>query len=427
MCKGEIMKKLPTKIMAALAIILLFAYTGYNLYLNAVNNIYTQYAVMITDRTTADADCFVIRDEVKNSASNNKALIENNGEGVYIPYVKDGSRVAAGDTIALFFKSATDAKIYMQKQELEKELEYYEQLQNQALLSYLDIDRLDITINSELDEIISKVENNDFTDISENFETLKYNISSRQIATGEDLDFSQQIKDLKKEIEELSGAGINYSKISAKFPGCFISTVDGYESTADYDDSEKYTVSEIEKLNSKEPKKVGANVIGKIVGEYNWYAVCNLPSSAIENLYVGKNVKVSFDNTDVSDITMKVKSISEAEDSKVAIVLESNLMNENIAALRKEKISIVLDSYEGLKIPKEALVEVKTEEDGKQVKKIGVYVLYGQLVRFRQVDALLYEDEYIVAENGSSSNGEVTLNDMIITKGRDLYDGKIIT
>lgn len=420
------MKRLPTKIMSALAIVLLFAYTGYNLYLNSVNNIYTQYAIMINDYTTAEADCIVIRDEVEGNTSNNKALIKNNGDGVYIPYVKDGSRVATGDTIALFFKSANDAKIYMQKQELEKELEYYEQLQNQALLSYLDIDRLDATINSELDEIISKVENNDFTDISENFETLKYNISSRQIATGEELDFSQQIKELKKEIKSLSGAGINYTKISAKFPGCFISNVDGYESVADYAELDSISVAEAEKLITKEPKKVSENIIGKIVGEYNWYAVCNIPSTAIENLYVGKTVKVSFDNTDVSDISMKVKSISEVTDSKVAVILQSNLMNENIATLRNEKISVVLDSYEGLKIPNEALVEVETEEDGKKIKKIGVYVLYGQLVRFREVNALLYEDEYVIAENGSETSGTVTLNDMIITKGRDLYDGKII-
>lgn len=421
------MKRLPTKIMSALAIVLLFAYIGYNLYLNSVNNIYTQYAVMITENTTADADCIVIRDEVRGSNSDNKALIRNNKEGVYIPYVKDGSRVAAGDTIALFFKSANDAKIYMQKQELEKELEYYEQLQNQALLSYLDIDRLDATINNELDELIFKIESNDFTEISENFETLKYNISSRQIATGEKLDFSKQIKQLKKEIKNLSGSGINFSKITADFPGCFISSIDGYEGVTDYGKLEGISVAEAEKLVNSEPKKVGSSVIGKIVGEYNWYAVCSIPSTSIENLYVGKTVKASFENTDVSDIPMKVKSISEVSDSKVGVILQSNLMNEDIAALRKEKISIVLDSFEGLKVPNEALVETEKEEDGKTVKKIGVYVLNGQLVRFREVDALLYEDEYVVARNGSSASGEITLNDMIITKGRDLYDGKIIT
>lgn len=421
------MKKLPTKIMSALAVVLLFAYLGYNLYLNSVNNIYTQYAVIVNGNSTADSDCIVVRDEVRGSTSDNKALIRNNKEGVYIPYVKDGSRVAAGDTIALFFKSANDAKIYMQKQELEEELKYYEQLQNQALLSYLDIDRLDATINSELDELISKIENNDFTDISENFETLKYNISSRQIATGENLDFSNQIKELEKEIRKLSGSGINYTKITAKFPGCFISNIDGYEGVTDYNKLSGMSVAEADSLIGSQPKKVGDSIIGKIVGEYNWYAICNIPSTAIENLYVGKTVKVSFENTDVSLIPMTVKSISEVSDSKVAVVLQSNLMNEDIAALRKEKISIVLESFEGLKIPNEALVEVEKEVDGKTVKKIGVYVLYGQLVRFREVNALLYEDEYIIAENGSSSSGLVTLNDMIITKGRDLYDGKIIT
>ena len=195
----------------------------------------------------------------------------------------------------------------------------------------------------------------------------------------------------------------------------------------DYNKLSGMSVAEADSLIGSQPKKVGDSIIGKIVGEYNWYAICNIPSTAIENLYVGKTVKVSFENTDVSLIPMTVKSISEVSDSKVAVVLQSNLMNEDIAALRKEKISIVLESFEGLKIPNEALVEVEKEVDGKTVKKIGVYVLYGQLVRFREVNALLYEDEYIIAENGSSSSGLVTLNDMIITKGRDLYDGKIIT
>ena len=60
--------------MSALAVVLIFAYIGYNLYLNSVNNIYTQYAVMIREDTTADVDCIVVRDEVKGSSSNNKAL-----------------------------------------------------------------------------------------------------------------------------------------------------------------------------------------------------------------------------------------------------------------------------------------------------------------------------------------------------------------
>lgn len=421
------MKKLSMKIIEILAVFLLLAYVGYNLYLNAVNKIYTQYAVLTDENVTVEADCFVVRDEVQGSSSDNKALVKNSGEGVYIPYVTDGSRVAAGDTIALFFKSSTDAKVYMHKKELEEELEYYQQLQNQSLLSYLDIDKLDETINNELDEIMWKIENNDFSDISENYETMKYNISSRQIATGEELDFSKQIKSLKKEIKALSGSGINYKKITAKYPGCFISNVDGYEEITDYSKAEKFSVADAKKLISAEPKKVGKGIIGKIVGEYNWYAVCVLPSTSIENLYVGKNVKVSFKNTDVTDITMKVTSISENDESSVAVVLKASLMNEDIASLRNEEISIVLESHEGLKVPKEALVEKEVEVDGKKVKKLGVYILYGQLVRFREINPIVYEDDYIVAENGLSSQGEITLNDMIITKGRDLYDGKIIS
>ena len=100
---------------------------------------------------------------------------------------------------------------------------------------------------------------------------------------------------------------------------------------------------------------------------------------------------------------MKVKSISEVSDSKVGVILQSNLMNEDIAALRKEKISIVLDSFEGLKVPNEALVETEKEEDGKTVKTIGVYVLNGQLVEGEEQRAEIFLSD-LEADPGEKHN-----------------------
>ena len=171
------MKITLSKVLSALLILIVAIYAVYNVYLKVSGNINTEYAVISDAYETIETDCFIIRDEVKKDGKNNLALIRNSGEGVYIPYVEDGSRVAAGDTIALFFSSEKDAIAYQEKQALEETLNYYYKLQNQSVMNFFDIDKLEETINEEIISFVANIENNDFSDISEVLSALRYNIS----------------------------------------------------------------------------------------------------------------------------------------------------------------------------------------------------------------------------------------------------------
>ncbi len=418
------------RIIYAVLIVLLIGYVAMNVYIRQSDKVSTVYANIASEYKTAEADCFVVRDEFRGTKTND-ALVRNSGEGVYVPYINDGARVASGDTIALFFLSQAEAKAYSEKQELEEKLKSYEQLRDQSLLSYLDIDRLDLTIKDEFIDVMTDIESNNFSDIEDKLDSLKYNISSRQIATGEKVDFDDQIKSIKKQIKKLSGSGINYKKIKAKYPGSFISNVDGYENAISYSSVEGMSVDDIDKLLNSDPTKVKSNVIGKIVGEYNWYAVCNLPYSSLESIKVGSKVKVSFEDTNVNNIDMVVVSITTKGSETAGVVLKSSLMNSDIANLRKEKIIIKLHEYEGLKIPKTAIrneIRTVTDDDGKEQQKevMGVYILYGQVVRFRTVEVLYSDSDFVIAKNDTENKESISLYDMIITKGRELYDGKIV-
>ncbi|MGN1348850.1 MAG: HlyD family efflux transporter periplasmic adaptor subunit [Acutalibacteraceae bacterium] len=407
------------------------AYAAYNIYLRSISDIDTQYAVIAEAYSTVDTECFVIRDENHGKGNKNTAIIKNSGKGVYIPYVEDGSRVASGDIIALFFSSEKSAKAYREKQILSRTLDYYKKLQNQTTLSTLDIDKLEKTINDNLISYISACENNNYSSVSEILDTLKYDISSKKIATGEKLDFSVEISSLESQISELSKSSDNYTAIRAKFPGCYISTVDGFESSADYTDVSSLTVNEVNSLIESEPSKVSSSAIGKIIDEYNWYAVCNIPKDSLEKLYIGKKVLVTFENTNVSLTDMEVYSISPVTDGYSSVVLVSNMMSPDIALLRKEKIKIVIDEFEGLKVPREAIRNAETSDtadasDISQSQNLGVYILYGQVVRFRKIDVIYFGDDYAIVSRNTESSDSLKLYDMIITKGRNLYDGKII-
>lgn len=407
------------------------AYAAYNFYLRSISDIDTQYAVLAETYSTVDTDCFVIRDENHGEGSKNTAIIKNSGKGVYIPYVEDGSRVASGDIIALFFSSEKSAKAYKEKQILSRTLDYYKKLQNQTTLSTLDIDKLEKTINDNLISFISACENNNYSAVSDILDTLKYDISSKKIATGEKLDFSAEISSLESQISELSKSSDNYTAIRAQFPGCYISTVDGYESAADYSKVSSLTVNEVNSLIESEPSKVSSSAIGKIIDEYNWYAVCNIPKDSLEKLYIGKKVLVTFENTNVSLTDMEVYSISPVTDGYASVVLVSNMMSPDIALLRKEKIKIVIDEFEGLKVPREAIRNAETSDtanasDISQSQNLGVYIRYGQVVRFRKIDVIYFGDDYAIVSRNTESSDSLKLYDMIITKGRNLYDGKII-
>lgn len=412
-----------------LVVLFFCSYAAYNIHLRSVGNIDTQYAVIADAYNTVESDCFVIRDENHRSGNSNSSIIKNSGEGVYIPYVADGSRVAAGDTIALFFDSEESAKAYKEKQALNAALAYYTKLQNQSLLSTLDVDKLEKTINDNITKLAVLCENNDFTSVEELMSTLQYDISSKKIATGEKIDFSTQIETLRSQISAVSSSSEKYKAIKASFPGYYISTVDGYEASASYDDVMSVSCDDIEKFMNISPETVDSSALGKIIDEYNWYAVCKVPKSSLEKININNKVTVSFDNTNVSSLEMKVLSVSTVNNGYAAVVLVSNEMNSDIAVLRKEKIRIIIDKYEGLKVPREAIrnAEDPDSENVTQGSELGVYIKYGQLVRFRKINVIYFGNDYAIVERNTEKTDALKLYDMIITKGRNLYDGKIIS
>ena len=418
-------------IIAVLVFLIAGLYICYNIYLGSVSNIDTTYAVMSQADNSVKTDCFIVRDEYHSSGKSNSAIITNSGNGIYIPYVSDGSRVAAGDIIALFFSSEENAKAYREKKFLEETLDYYNKLQSQSVLTTLDVDKLEKSINENIVLLTSSIEDNNFGSAAYTLSTLKYDISAKKIATGEKIDFSEQIKTLNSQIKSLSSRAGSYSAIRADFPGCFISSVDGYETCADYSRAQHLNVSEIDSLLSTEPNEVSPNTIGKLIDEYNWYAVCKVPKSSLEKINIGNKVVADFENTNVSKLQMTVASVSPVSDGYASVVLVSNEMNSDIAHLRKEKIHIIVDSFEGIKVPREAIRssthpdEAITDETGSS-GNLCVYILYGQVIRQRNIRVLYFGQDYAIVEKETDNSDALKLYDRIITKGRNLYDGKII-
>ena len=82
-------------------------------------------------------------------------------------------------------------------------------------------------------------------------------------------------------------------------------------------------------------------------------------------------------------------------------------------------IQIVREYYTGCRIPISALRVVNGQA--------GVYVLRGSKIVFKKVEPLYEYDGYIISADKSADDASyIAKNDFIVTKGKDLYDGKII-
>ena len=92
-------------------------------------------------------------------------------------------------------------------------------------------------------------------------------------------------------------------------------------------------------------------------------------------------------------------------------------MNSELATMRSGPMTVVKAEYSGLKVQRSALRVV----DGKR----GVYVLSGMQISFVPVEVLYYSDSYIICKK--DNEGGLKLYDRVVVKGKNLYDGKIVS
>ena len=145
----------------------------------------------------------------------------------------------------------------------------------------------------------------------------------------------------------------------------------------------------------------------------------------------GKKYTLAFPDSGDEEIDMSLyKVVSETDSATAVAVFRVNVLPSDFGYKRFHCAEIVLNSLEGISVPKKALRVV----DGVE----GVYILVGDVIRFRAVERIAEKDNYYVAKLKTnkelfeeSVNDEVlvkslSLYDNIIVSGKDLFDGKIV-
>ena len=117
-------------------------------------------------------------------------------------------------------------------------------------------------------------------------------------------------------------------------------------------------------------------------------------------------------------VTVKKINISEST-SKAVVIFACNEMNSELASMRSGPMSVVKNEYSGLKVSRKALRVVDTVK--------GVYVVNGMQLKFVPIEIIYSTDDFLICDKQSDKENYLKLYDKVVVKGKNVYDGKIIS
>ena len=396
----------------------------------------TEAATLMTVSDSIPTTGYFIRDE---------SLITYNGDGVISYTLDDGDKISVGEPVASVYKNSEEANDKRMIEKLEQQIADLQQLEDTDETVMQAPDVIDKNISANLSKARISTSEKNFTDADKNVNTALYGINQRQIVTHKAGSFSDKISQLQTKVNELKK---KYSKATAEKTvpspktGYFSSIVDGYENYYTTKDLEKIEVGDLDELKLVK-KQIPDNVVGKTIEGVYWYIACEVSADEAIKIKESDQLSVDIPLANYSNLSVELHEIRQkTKTSNAVVILKGSYMNKEMINLRKEDISIVKNTYEGLYVSRNAVHEQKvteevTDQNGftktetKTVK--GVYIMIGNELVFKQIVPVYSGEGYVICKLNPKEKDLVTLdigvlkaNDDVVVEGANLYDGKII-
>lgn len=342
----------------------------------------------------------------------NETVVSGGKSGVLSYPSSDGSKVAKDSVVAYVYRSANDIYINQQIENLKNEVEILKKEQSPGTTVVAQPEFISSLIDEKYRTITTLAARNDLSSLRSESNDFQMLTGIYQIVIGEETDYNDRIEQLEKQIKLLEAKQNNpIDIITVPNSGYFISYVDGYEDILSTDKLSSITaddIKEVIKNDGYNAAKVSKKAVGKIVDDYEWDLVGIVnPKDASFN--PGKEVKVKLSSTP-DLLTAKITDVIETDDpEECVIVLSCEKLNFNLVQYRTERVEIILDDFNGIKVPREAVRFNKNNEKG-------VYVLLGQRIAFKKVD-VIYECEDYLLSAITSDTGYISVYEDIILSG----------
>ena len=398
---SPLMKILPIAVLAA--VLVYFAVQLYNYLSDPVST------TLVTEGQAEDTialNGWLLRDEEVLPAQSGTLSRER----------QEGQRVGVGQVLATVYADDGALQTVGQIETLGLQLQ---QLQF-ALTSYLDPDaalKLDTSITGDILTLRQALTGGDYTAADSDIAQLKAAVLKRDHPYTSQEEIETEIKAVEGQISSLKASLSGAATITAKAAGTYSAVCDGYETVLTKAFLEDVTPGKLARLR---PVDEQSNM-GKLIYGDTWYYVVTLPEEQASYLKSQGAVTLRFAKGFDQNIRMQVVSVSAPEDGQAAVTLSCRKYLAQTTLLRHQAADVILRTYEGLRVPSNAL---RVSEEG----VTGVYCVDGSTAAFRPVTVLYQGQGYALvrAADGASDTQTLRVGDEVIATTGALSDGKVI-
>ena len=399
---SPLLKVLPIAVLAA--VLLYFAAQVYNYFADplTITMVYESQA-----EDTLSMDGWLVRTEEPLPGQS----------GTVSRAVQEGQRVAAGETVATVYSDDSALQTVSRIETLELQLQQLEF----ALTSYLDPDaalKLDTSITDDILALRQTLTQGDYASAESDLATLKAAVLKRDYGAYESQEAIQsQVKTVESELTQLRASLSGAGTVRAKASGTYSAVCDGYESVLTEEFLKDVTPSRLKSLKTG----TAESNVGKLIYGDTWYYAVTLPADQAAELKTMGRVSVRLAKGFDQSIRMTVESVSREENGEAVVVLSSTRYLAQTTLLRHQAADAVLHTYQGLRVPANAL---RVSEDG----TTGVYCVDGENASFRPVTLVYQGAGYalVTPADGVADTRTLRAGDQVIATSGELHDGKVI-
>lgn len=404
---------------SALISLAIIFYILLQLMLSVGDTVETENAFLQQAEYKTELTAYLFRDET---------VLDSGSVGTNSFLVEDGEKVLRGDEVCVTYSEAADADAQEKIKELKQRIEILRKSGVGNGYTISDHKIIDNNISDLVLELVGGVYGGGYDTAVRTGAELLVQENRRLALTQTVKDYSMQINACRTEISRLESTftGDKHTTFASD-DGYYYSTVDGYENAFTTDAVLSLTLDSFDDIVSAgADESLAENSAGKIVTSAYWYIACKTTRSDFGLYTVGNNYTVSFPYSSDLKCEMKLsKVITQTDTDDIVLVFSTKTIPPEMNFTRRQTISVVKETYEGLRVPASAVRVL----DGTR----GVYVLDGNTVVFKEIN-VLYEDNgiYICAlpdkdHKSYVSETKLSLYDMIIVSGTDLYVGKVLS
>jgi len=396
---SPLMKILPIAVLAA--VLFYFAVQLYNYLSDPVST------TLVTEgQDTIALNGWLLRDEEVLPAQSGTLSRER----------QEGDRVGVGQVLATVYADDGALQTVSQIETLELQLQ---QLQF-ALTSYLDPDaalKLDASITGDILTLRQTLTGGDYTAADSDIAQLKAAVLKRDHPYTSQEEIETEIKAVEGQISSLKASLSGAATVTAKAAGTYSAVCDGYETVLTTAFLEDVTPGKLARL---QPAGTESSM-GKLIYGDTWYYVVSLPEEQAAQLKALGTVTLRFAKGFDQNLRMQVANVSAAENGQAAVTLSCRKYLAQTTLLRHQAADVILRTYEGLRVPSNAL---RVSEEG----VTGVYCLDGVTAAFRPVTVLYQGQGYALVRptDGAADTRTLRAGDEVIASAGALHDGKVI-